>query len=204
MNTFNRILVTVLLLTAMVACSVLLVVPSALDGFGDQLRALNQALAARGDISRLMLGVLFAVALDIVLILLLILELRGLAPRSIRVERVAGGEVSIRTSSIVERLRYEIDQLPGILHVRPNISARRGGVVVRLEVEAADPLDMPKKAEEIVEIARTTIMERLGLKLARPPKLELRTVTRPSTLRTPASAIRRDREAVIPHEVTRE
>jgi hypothetical protein len=179
MNTFNRILVVVGLLAALVACSTVLIVPTAVDGLVRQLAVLSQRLGTLRPLVRVGLGVLFALTLDIVLVLLLVLELRRPQPRAIRVERVAGGEVTISVSSIVDRLRYELDLLPGILRVKPKVRARRGGVVVTLDVQAAAPLDVPQNAEHLVETARAVIEERLGLRLARPPRVELRTVEPP-------------------------
>jgi hypothetical protein len=179
MNTFNRVLIAVALIVAMALCSVFLVIPAAFDQLTRQLAVVDQFLSTLKPVARVGFGVLFAAVLDIVLALLVVLELRRARPRSIRVERVTGGEVSISTASIVDRLRYEIDQLPGVLRVRPRVTARRGGVAVRLDIETAVAIDVPQKAERIVETAHLVIEEKMGLKLAHPPKVELRTVAHP-------------------------
>ncbi len=179
MNTFNRFLVVVGLLVAIVLCSMVLIVPAAVDQLARQLTNLSQYLGTLRPFARVGLGILFAVTLDIILVLLLVLELRRPRARAIRVERVAGGDVTISVASIVDRLRYEIDLLPGILRVKPTVTARHGGVVVTLDVQAAAPVDVPQSAEHIIEKARLVIEEQLGLRLARPPRVELRTVESP-------------------------
>ncbi len=176
MNTFNRVLIVIALLVAIALCSVFCVVPAAFNQLARQMGALAQYLGTLRPIARIGLGALFAAVIDIVLVLVVVLELQRARPRSIRVERVTGGEVSLSTASIVDRLRYEIDQLPGILRVKPRVAARGGGVTVNLDVDAAGPIDVPQKAERIVETARLVIEEKMGLKLAHKPKVALRTM----------------------------
>jgi len=129
------------------------------------------------------LGILFALTLDVIFVLLIILEVRRPTPKAIRVEQTAGGEVQISVASIADRLKYEVDQLPGVLRTKSKVSAKRGGVVVELDVEMAAGIDVPEKAERIVETARQVMEEKIGLKLARPPKVNLRAVPYPPTPR---------------------
>jgi hypothetical protein len=127
------------------------------------------------------LGILFAVVLDIILVLFLIAEVRRPAAKAIRVKKTAGGEVQVSVNSIADRLKYEIDQLASVLRTKPQVQAKRGGVVVELDVETVAEIDVPQKADQIVETARRVVEEKMGLKLARPPKVNLRAVPYPST-----------------------
>ena len=182
MNSVNRVLIVILLLVAMVLCSVLLVAPvRVLTAVAQQSAALVQFLNGMRVFARVGLGILFAVVLDIIILLILIAEVRRPTAKAIRVKKTAGGEVQVSVNSIADRLKYEVDQLSGVLRTKPQVMAKRGGVAVELDVETAAEIDVPEKAERIVETARQVVEEKMGLKLARPPKVNLRAVPYPST-----------------------
>ncbi len=184
MNAVNRVLVVILLLVAIPLCTILLVVPlPALGAVAQQSAALVDLLTSLRPYVRVILGILFALTLDVIFVLLIILEVRRPTPKAIRVEQTAGGEVQISVASIADRLKYEVDQLPGVLRTKSKVSAKRGGVVVELDVEMAAGIDVPEKAERIVETARQVVEEKIGLKLARLPKVNLRAVPYPTTPR---------------------
>jgi hypothetical protein len=109
-------------------------------------------------------------------VLLIIVEIRRPKVKFIHVEKAAGGEVRVSIASIVDRLRHEVDALPGVLKVKPRVSGRRGGVAIRLDVDIAAGLDVPVQAEQIVETVRQAVEEKMGLKIAKTPKVNLRTV----------------------------
>jgi len=182
MNTLNRVLIAISLLIAMVLCSLLLLAPLRMLGtIARQSAVLVGFLSGMRPVARVGLGILFAVALNIILVLFLVAEVRRPTAKAIRVKKTSGGEVQVSVNSIADRLRYEIDQLASVLRTKPKVLAKRGGVVVELDVETAAEIDVPKKAEEIVETARQVVEEKMGLKLARPPKVNLRAVPYPST-----------------------
>jgi hypothetical protein len=187
MNAFNRVLLVVLLLIAAPVCTIALVFPlPILQAVGGQVVALVDFLNRLQIYVRVPLGILFALALDIIFILFLVLELRRPAAKAIRVRRVAGGDVLVGVGSIADGIKYEVDQLAGILRTRPKVSGKRGGVILELDVDIAAGMEVPQKAEQIVETVRQVVEERMGLKLARPPKVSLRTVSYPSVARVPA------------------
>lgn len=186
MNAVNRILIVILLLVAMVLCNILLIVPGAIDAVTWQSAALADFFDTFQPWARVGLGILFALALDIVLILFIILEVRRPKPKAIRVEKAGGGDVQVSVASIADRLRYEVDQLPGVLRSKPKVSAKRKGVVVELDVEMAAGIEVPEKAEQIVEQARQVVEERMGLKLVRSPRVNLRAVPYPKTPKSSA------------------
>jgi len=197
MNVVNRVVLVILLLVAIPMCTILLVWPvPVLEAARIQLAALVDFVNSLQWYARMLLGVLFALTLDIIFILLLVLELRRPAPKAIRVEKATGGEVLVGVRSIADGLRYEIDQLSSVLRCRSKISARRGGIVIELDVETAAGINVPEKAEQIVETARRVVEERMGLKLARPPRVNLRSVAYPSVPRVPVRP--RERAPALP------
>ena len=187
MNALNRVVLVVLLLIAIPVCAIALVFPlPILQAIGGQVTALVDFLNRLQVYVRVPLGILFALALDIIFILFLVLEMRRPAAKAIRVRRVVGGDVLVGVGSIADGIKYEVDQLAGILRTRPKVSGKRGSVILELDVDIAAGMEVPQKAEQIVETVRQVVEERMGLKLARPPKVNLRTVSYPSVPRVPA------------------
>lgn len=194
MNTVNRVVIIVASLVIMVVCTLALLFPvRALNATAHQLGALADYVAGLGrpfrDVGwfiRVAVCVLFALTVNTIGILLIIAEVHRPAPRFIRVEKATTGDVRVSISSIADQLKYEIGQLPGVLHCKLKVSAGRGGVVIGLDVEATSEIDVPASADQIVETARLVI-EKMGLKLARPPAINLRTVPHPRVPPTPAT-----------------
>jgi hypothetical protein len=185
MNTVNRVFLVVLLLVAIVLCTLALVVPvRVFEAVARQSAALVDFLDRVRPLVRVSLGILFALVLDVIFVLLIVLEVRRSVPKAIRVKKTAGGEVMINVASIADGLRYEVDQLSTVLRSKSKVSGKRGGVVVELDVETAG-IDVPEKAEQIIETARRAVEDKMGLKLARPPKVNLRAVPYPGTPETP-------------------
>ncbi len=177
MNTVNRVVLVILLLAVMVLCSLLLVVPvETLRIVAQQARGMADSLARVRPVLRLPVGILLAVIVNLVAILLIILEVGRRAPTSIKVEQVSGGEATLGVSSIADQLKSEINQLPGVTQVKPKVSAKRKGVVVELDAKVATETGVPAEAERIVETARRVVEDKMGLKLARPPKVNIEAV----------------------------
>jgi hypothetical protein len=190
MNTFNRVVLVILLLAAMVLCSFVLVLPlPTLRTVAFQAGSLADLLDRIRPVALLPIGILLALIVDLVGVLLIILEVRRPAAKSISVEQAGGGEVTLSIASIAERLKIEISQLPDVLQVKPKVSARRKGVVVEIDARIAADSGVPDKAERIVETMRRVVEQKMGLTLARPPKVNIEAVrpARPSTP-TPAPA----------------
>ena len=199
MNVVNRVAMVILLLVLMLLCTTILVVPVwVFDAVAQQLAMLADFLDSFQWYVRVPLGILFALVLDIIFILLILLEVRRPTRKSIRVEKTAGGEVLISVASIADRLKYEVDQLSSVLRTKTTVSGKRGSVVVELDVETATGINVPEKADQIVEMARQVVEEKMGLKLARPPKVNLRVVPYPKAPK--ASAVPRERSPVLPEE----
>lgn len=192
MNTLNRVVLVVLLILAMVLCSVILIVPlRTLQTIGQQTEALADLLARVRPVARLPVGILLALIVDLVGILLIVLEVRRPSAKSIRVEHAAGGEVTLSVASIADQVKAEVAQLPEIIQVKPKVSAKRKGVVVELDAKIAAETGVPTKAERIVETTRRVVEQKMGLRLARPPKINIEAVRRAAPQRVseePASA----------------
>lgn len=182
MNTFNRIVLVILLLVVMVLCSFAFVVPvQTLRVFAQQARGMADFFARVRPEFRLPVGILLALVVDLVGILLIVLEVRRPAPQSISVEQAGGGEVTLSIASVADQLKAEVNQLPEVLQAKPKVSAKGKGVVVEVDAKIAAEAGLPGKAERIVETIRRVVEEKMGLKLARPPKVNIEAVRQAPT-----------------------
>lgn len=133
----------------------------------DVLSALVSGLRNVSTLTRLLI-ILLGLLWLVVDVILLWLELRRPAAVStVRIRQVTGAEAELTTESIEGRLAYNIDQLPDVIRVSPAVIGRGKGVEVILDVETQPDIDVPAKTEEIINVAREVIEERMGLELAR-------------------------------------
>ncbi len=183
MNTFNRIMMVLLILAVFFLVTVGLAVPQ------QSLEVINRAASsALGAMNRIRyefivpfraLLILCAVFVDILLVGLLLLELRGPARRTIRVQRVGGGEVVVTAESLAERLEYQIDQLADVIGVKARVAPRGGGVDVQVSLQTGADVNVPEKAEQILEITRQVVEDKMGMKLARKPRVNVHAMPTP-------------------------
>lgn len=177
MNTINRIVVVVLLAVLAILCCVLSVGAKwIVPVIAEQLNALAGLLDGVSLAAALIVGAAIGVASVFVLVCLIILEVRPPRGRFIRVEKATGGEVELNVSSIVDRLKQEVDALPGVINVRPRIATKRNGVMVHLKADVLEGSDLPSQGERIADTIRKVIEDTIGLKMIRAPKVSLRAV----------------------------
>ncbi len=172
MNVINRLLIVLLLLAIILLAAIIVIAPKqtvdlgsmAFDGMGSWIDLWQTPkywpLFASG---RVVIGG----ALVLLCLLLLWLELRKPKKKTIRVQQVAGGDASISVESIGQRLAYNLDQLPDVIKVSPRITGRSRGVDVELVLETSPDVDVPMKTEEVLQVTREVVEDRMGLKLGK-------------------------------------
>ena len=172
MNVFNRLVVLLLLLLIIVATALIVIVPQETFRLTaatfDWLRQSSSDYINSGD--RLFFAggrVIVGGVIVISCLILIWLELRRPRKRTIRTQKLSGGEAHITVDSIEQRLAYNIDQLPDVVKVSPRINGRSRGVDVDLILETSPDIDVPMKTEEVIEVTREIIVERMGLKLGK-------------------------------------
>jgi hypothetical protein len=172
MNVINRLIVILLVLVIIILVAVIVIAPKATFDLS------GQALDTAGRYTELWSGpqywpifasgrVIFGLALILVCVVILWLELRRPRKKTIRVQKVAGGEAHIAVDSIAQRLSYNIDQLPDVVKVSPRITGRSRGVDVDLVLETTPDVDVPMKTEEVLQVTREVVEDRMGLKLGK-------------------------------------
>lgn len=165
MNLLNRALVIFFLLSTIVVTAVFMVVPDAALQVGSQTLAALVPYAQRFE-NRLLV-VVSGVVILIICFVLLWLELRSPGPRSVRIVQVEGGEAEMTTDAVSQRLAHNIDQLPEIIRVMPRVQPRKETVNVTLDVETGPDVHVPQKTQEIIQVAREVVEQRMGLKLGK-------------------------------------
>jgi len=189
-NTFNRIFMILLTLAAFFVVTIGLFVPA--ESLAVVRGAADNTLHTLGRIRpefilpfRALL-ILCAVFLDVLLVGLLVLEVRGPARRTLRVQRVGGGQVAVTAESLTERLQYHIDQLADVIGVKVRVSPRGGGVDVEVNLQTGSDTNVPEKAEQVLEVTRQVVEDKMGLKLARKPRVNIHAMPTPGA---PARAV---------------
>lgn len=172
MNVLNRLIVVLLLLLIILATALVVIVPLETlrtvattfewlrQGSADYMNSSDRLLFAGG---RVLAGGIIVFAC----LILLWLELRRPRKKTIRVQKLSGGEAQVAVSSIEQRLAYNIDQLPDVIKVSPQIAGRGRGVDVDLMLETSPDIDVPMKTEEVLEVTREVIADRMGLNLGK-------------------------------------
>ena len=172
MNVVNRLFVVLLLLVIIVLAAVIVIAPRQSLEVGQQ--AFETGIRWIDFWSTPQYWPLFASgrvivggALVLLCLLILWLELRKPRRKTIKVQQVAGGEASIAVDSIAQRLEYNIDQLPDVVKVSPRITGTSRGVDVELVLETSPDVDIPMKTEEVLQVTREVVEERMGLKVGK-------------------------------------
>lgn len=164
MNVFNRAVTILLFVTLMIVVPVLLILPAQIAGLAQHyLDAVSSGL----NLFHRAVLVLVGIMVFIICGLVLYLELRRPARKRVRLQSAAGGEVELAVESIAQRLEYRVDQLADVVKVRPEVKPRGKSVDVVLHLETSPDIDVPAKTEEVYQVAREVVEERMGLKLGK-------------------------------------
>ncbi len=162
MNIFNRAMTILLFATLMIVLPVVMILPDAVIALLQQF--LSTVSSSMNNFHRVILIVLGVISF-VICGLVLYLEIRRPPRRRVRLQKVGGGEVELAVESIVQRLEYRVDQLADVIKVLPKVKPRRKSVDVELNLETTPDIDVPAKTEEVCEVVRDVVEERMGLKL---------------------------------------
>ncbi len=167
MNAFNRVVFILFILLLIAALIIAAVVPfTVLERFIYTLQEVQNVLEARWPWSYLVF--LAAVILLVLLgLILLWLEIRPRAKKTVMVRTVGGTQAELSTASVQQSLQQRISQLNDVYKVRPTVTGKGGGVDVLLELETPPEIDIPSKVDEVTQVARDLIESKMGLRLSK-------------------------------------
>jgi len=190
-NVFNRILMILVILVVFFVSTIGLFVPfesmAVVEGVvGSTLRTMNRIRPEFLLPFRALL-ILCAILFDMLLIGLLTLEIRGSARRTLRVAKVGGGEVSVTAESLAERIQYHVDQLADVINVKVKVAPRGGGVDLDLNIQTGADVNVPEKAEQVLEVTRQVVEDKMGLRLARKPRINIHAMPYPGVVARPTA-----------------
>ncbi|MGB9594616.1 MAG: alkaline shock response membrane anchor protein AmaP, partial [Anaerolineae bacterium] len=165
MNIFNRVVVVLLLVALILISAAVIVLPKpAITVAREFVAALDTYASTFQGWVFMTIALLALMALCVVLVYL---ELRRVPSKTVRVEKISGGEARVAVESVAHRLQYNLDQLPQVLSVKPHVSARGKRVDITLDIETTQDVNIPAKTEEMSQITRSVIEEQMGLKLGK-------------------------------------
>lgn len=186
MNFFNRVVV-ILLLLAFISCTLLAIlaamvahvqVAMALSDFSrNWLAELFRNLTDATFEERLVFF-LFGAVLALAAFILLVFELLPGRPTGVKLAGIPGGEAVLTVDAITQRLKYEVENIPGIREARPKVRPRGRQVDVDLELRLDSDVDVGPKTQEAVDLARRVLTDRLGVS-PRQIRALVRSVERP-------------------------
>lgn len=181
MNTFNRVVIVVLLLILIPVMSVLFVIPhSVLYNTGTWIRDFGEQLWGMRPILRVPIGILLALVFDVLAALLIYFEVRPKRKRFIRVEELSGGMATLSVESITQQLQYRLDPLADVIKVSPEIKAKGNKVQAVVDVTVTPGANVPQMATKLVERVKQVLVEDLGLSVAGDPQIRMRVAPRPA------------------------
>ncbi|MGQ9815116.1 MAG: hypothetical protein ACUVR3_08190 [Candidatus Roseilinea sp.] len=176
MNTFNRAFTLVGLILLTIFGAATLVAPAMMLSFIDGAAAFFHTSVFGGmtDIARILVRILLAIIFVTVMLVLVWMEIRRPALRTVEVARATGGRIRLTTRDLEEQIRQRVDAISDVLHVKVQVTERDNAVVASLDVEAASDTDLIEKGEEVAAITRNVIQDQYGVKLFNKPQVTIK------------------------------
>ena len=169
MNVFNRIVMILgILIWLFLLALVLVVLLTEPLMLVDWLNQASEAVEAYLFNVLLFRYIVLAIAIALLaLLILLIFELSRRRSKTVKVRQVGSGDAQLSVVSISQNLRHQIGSLSGIVRVKPRVTSRGKAVDVVLDLETSPDVHVPSKTDQALQVARTVVEEKLGIKLRR-------------------------------------
>lgn len=174
MNVFNRIVV-LLLLVAVAAGAIAVAVLAwtipnkTINWLADAVQWLDDN---DGDTEKAILTAI-AVVVALVALGLLLLELVPRRRSDVRVVDVQGGQASLSTAAVAQRLDETMRQVPNVVDARSYVTARRRGVEVEMDLDVDSDANLAEVTTAASSAARDLLGNRMHVALLGDPKARL-------------------------------
>jgi uncharacterized alkaline shock family protein YloU len=185
MNTVNRIVVVLFLIALAIILPVVVIIPDpAIDAVQNGLAAITDSLmavasaGAAEQMAFFLMRLVIAALIFLICLLLILLEIRRPRKRTVAIQG-GEGQAELVTDSIVSHLAYHVDQIPGVIKVKPRVIGRGKAVRVEIYAETGPRVEVPAKAEEVRRVVTEVVEQKLGLKLDREVKVTIKAAPYP-------------------------
>jgi hypothetical protein len=183
MNVFNRIVIILLILAAMILIPMALILPeqaeSVLRYGADVIRANLEWIDGLAPSARVGMRLLLsAIGMVVFLLGLLFLALEIVRIRR-KTVRLVDGSGELMMDSVSGHLAYYIDTMPDVLRVKPSVRSRGKSVRASLYVETLPGVSVIDKSNEINATARQILEDELGLNVDGDIKVVIKPVPYP-------------------------
>ena len=197
MNVFNRIVMILAILVALLMTAVLIARPDMVvsvlrNGVDSFDRAIFDDQFVL--VFSLTLGVMI-----IFLVLVLWLELRRPRPKLVRIRTKGGVSAQLGVQSILQSLQNRIDELPGVREVRPRVLSRGRDVDVFVDLDTGPSVNVPALTAQVEELCRDVVEGQLGAKIHGKVRVSIKHEPYPPGA-VPSPAGRRERPIPRPME----
>ena len=165
MNTFNKFIVTLFCLAAILFWIAVMLIIWVLPG--EVIVALRDIAVLLRNNTLLVQGSFTAFGVSSILVALLILagELSPQNTGTVRLRQVKGGAAGITVEAITQQIKYDVEQLSDVSMARPSVRSHRDAVDVLIELRTNPEATLLAKADEVCQVARDTVERKLGLQL---------------------------------------
>jgi hypothetical protein len=173
-NLFNRIVVLIILIAVgAVAISIAVLAWTIPDDTIDWLRDAVQWLDDNdGDTEKALLSAV-GIAVAVVILILLFVELMPRATKDVRVTDLQGGQATLSTAAVAQRLEDAVRQLPNIGDAKAFVASRRKGVDVEMDLHVDPDANLAEVTNAANDTVRDVLSNRMHVGLATPPRTRL-------------------------------
>lgn len=168
MNIFNRVLIIILLLVSIAfwvaAVAVILLFPGeALSAAKFLIVYLEANLTLYTQLMVALLGFIFILAS----LLLLVIELTPSRPGAVQLTQVTSGTALLATDAIAERIKHDLQGVPGVHRADPTVIARGKFVDVNLDLHTGPGSDVSETSEQVGRLVRDSVEKKMGVKIGK-------------------------------------
>jgi len=162
MNVFNRIIMVLGILAALVVVTYLMVDPyGAVMILRNGLDAFDRLLYTDQFYTFFLLGLGGTVLL---LLILLWLELRRAHYKTARI-KTQHGAAELGVQSVAQSLEYRIDELAGVRKVRTHVVSHGRDVGIRVDLDTSPSVNIPVLTEQIANLCQDIVEGQLGVRI---------------------------------------
>jgi hypothetical protein len=119
-----------------------------------------------GNVWQFSMGVVIvAVIFGLLAFALLLLEISPRRRSAVQITQVQGGTGLLTTEAIVQRLKRDVEVIPQVQQVKPEVTSRGKSVDIHADLQTDPAVDVAPKTEEVIGVIRSIVEKGMGVKL---------------------------------------